>query len=197
MDAISLKQSPDLLRFIGSLELDADNSVVTNAVDSKISYVSKYFTPHLRVSPLTNKVLSMLDLDNMYANNVTLDEDNLTYMTLHSGLKTEMPDIYQLIQVIVADSFSMLYVLAGDTSLIVYLSSGNIQVTRNNIKYVIDALGTTDIYQDIVQQLTVLDTACGYLQAQVENLKTQYHRTGSIGTIPVTQSNGNVTYRLR
>lgn len=197
MDAISLKQSPDLLRFIGSLELDADNSVVTNAVDSKISYVSKYFTPHLRVSPLTNKVLSMLDLDNMYANNVTLDEDNLTYMTLHSGLKTEMPDIYQLIQVIVADSFSMLYVLAGDTSLIVYLSSGNIQVTRNNIKYVIDALGTTDIYQDIVQQLTILDTACGYLQAQVENLKTQYQRTGSIGTIPVTQSNGNVTYRLR
>lgn len=197
MDAISLKQSPDLLRFIGSLELDADNSVVTNAVDSKISYVSKYFTPHLRVSPLTNKVLSMLDLDNMYANNVTLDEDNLTYMTLHSGLKTEMPDIYQLIQVIVADSFSMLYVLAGDTSLIVYLSSGNIQVTRNNIKYVIDALGTTDIYQDIVQQLTILDIACGYLQAQVENLKTQYQRTGSIGTIPVTQSNGNVTYRLR
>lgn len=197
MDAISLKQSPDLLRFIGSLELDADNSVVTNAVDSKISYVSKYFTPHLRVSPLTNKVLSMLDLDNMYANNVTLDEDNLTYMTLHSGLKTEMPDIYQLIQVIVADSFSMLYVLAGDTSLIVYLSSGNIQVTRNNIKYVIDALGTTDTYQDIVQQLTILDTACGYLQAQVENLKTQYKRTGNIGTIPVTQSNGNVTYRLR
>lgn len=197
MDAISLKQSPDLLRFIGSLELDADNSVVTNAVDSKISYVSKYFTPHLRVSPLTNKVLSMLDLDNMYANNVTLDEDNLTYMTLHSGLKTEMPDIYQLIQVIVADSFSMLYVLAGDTSLIVYLSSGNIQVTRNNIKYVIDALGTTDTYQDIVQQLTILDTACGYLQVQVENLKTQYQRTGSIGTIPVTQSNGNVTYRLR
>ena len=197
MDAISLKQSPDLLRFIGSLELDADNSVVTNAVDSKISYVSKYFTPHLRVSPLTNKVLSMLDLDNMYANNITLDEDNLTYMTLHSGLKTEMPDIYQLIQVIVADSFSMLYVLAGDTSLIVYLSSGNIQVTRSNIKYVIDALGTTDIYQDIVQQLTILDTACGYLQAQVENLKTQHQRTGSIGTIPVTQSNGNVTYRLR
>lgn len=197
MDAISLKQSPDLLRFIGSLELDADNSVVTNAVDSKISYVSKYFTPHLRVSPLTNKVLSMLDLDNMYANNVTLDEDNLTYMTLHSGLKTEMPDIYQLIQVIVADSFSMLYVLAGDTSLIIYLSSGNIQVTRNNIKYVIDALGTTDTYQDIVQQLTILDTACGYLQAQVENLKTQYQRTGNIGTIPVTQSNGNVTYRLR
>lgn len=174
------KQSPELLRFMRAVSTDYSGTVYTNVIDGTPSYFTRFYTPQLKVSMLSNKVLDYINTQDIQENAMSLKSDTLTYLIRTSDLRDTNVYIYNLLQTIILESFSIVYTLEEKPTLLKYVEKSDLGQTKENISYCIDALSGVDTYNSIVEQLNSLYIAIGYLYASIEAIKESVLNNGQI-----------------
>ncbi len=165
------KQAADLLRFISGITTDLVGGIVTNVVDEQPNYISRFYTPQLVVTSLSNQVVTLLSSNYFEKTNTNVAESTLTYELMNSDLKTRSPYLYNLCQAAILDSFSLVYTLQENPDMVKYLESSDLKQCMQNISYITDALGLLDAYTEIVSNFQSLYIAIGYIDSSLANLK--------------------------
>lgn len=163
----SVYQSADLMRFIRYINVDEMGEVVMNVIDAEPNFISRFYTPQFRVNKVSSSILTLIADNGISETNKQLSEDSITYKLLNSGLKLTAPYVYQLAQTIVLECFALIYAVEEDETLFKYIDEDDVKITRENVKYIIDYLGTDRDYTDIVMDLHSMDVALGYVQRQI------------------------------
>lgn len=164
-------QSTDLMRFIKTMNISTDGKIVTNILDEEPNYISRFFTPNLQVNKLSSKILDLLESEEIQEVNTDLSQDTVTKKILDSDLKLVNSYVYKLCQAVVLECFSLIYAIEERPELMQYIDEKDIQLTRENTKYVIDNLGSDNQYTSIVEDLTNMDIALGYIQKQLKMIQ--------------------------
>ena len=86
---------------------------------------------------------------------------------MKSGLRLTAPDIYQLAQIVVLESFALIYAIEEKPEMFKMINESDVKQTRENVKYLVDYLGEKKDYTDIVMDLHSMDIALGYIQEQI------------------------------
>lgn len=165
------KQPAALLRFISAFDINPDNTIVSNVLDKEATFVSRFYTPNMKVSVLSTKVLKDLETKDILVVNRTLNPDSLTGQIINSSLRVRNPAIFQLAKTVILESFSLVYSINDSPELLEFIDADEIATARINVKYIIDALGKDPDYIKMSQNLSELDISLGYIQAQVPVLK--------------------------
>lgn len=160
-------QSADLLRFFRYINVDIEGEVVSNVIDDSPNFISRFYTPHTRVNKISSTLLDIVRDNNISETNKELSQNSLTYKFLKSGLKLTAPDIYQLAQIVVLESFALIYAIEEKPDLLKMINESDVKQTRENVKYLIDYLGEKKDYTSIVMDLHSMDVALGYIQEQL------------------------------
>lgn len=164
-------QSTDLMRFIKTMNISTDGKIVTNILDEEPNYISRFFTPNLQVNKLSSNILDLLESEEIQEVNTDLSQDTVTKKILDSDLKLVNSYVYKLCQSVVLECFSLIYAIEERPELMQYIDEKDIQLTRENTKYVIDNLGSDNQYTSIVEDLTNMDIALGYIQKQLKMIQ--------------------------
>lgn len=164
-------QSTDLMRFIKTMNISTDGKIVTNILDEEPNYISRFFTPNLQVNKLSYNILDLLESEEIQEVNTDLSQDTVTKKILDSDLKLVNSYVYKLCQSVVLECFSLIYAIEERPELMQYIDEKDIQLTRENTKYVIDNLGSDNQYTSIVEDLTNMDIALGYIQKQLKMIQ--------------------------
>lgn len=159
-----------LIRFISSFDVDPDNTVVGTALDSA-DFISRFYTPQLKVSTLASRLLDSLEVDELRQRNISLDKDSLVYKIQASDLRTAKPYTYALAKTVALECFSILHAVESKQELLKYLDMDDIKTARTNLKYILDDLGDAQKYSNMTGDIGRLDIALGYIQAQVPTLR--------------------------
>lgn len=159
--------------FLNALEADGDGKVIVNQLDTTPSYISKQYTPNLQVSVATSNLLTNLNVENTVDMNASLSEDSLTYLIITSDLKTTAPDIYQLAQAVIADTYTYYYAIQSSVKYLNQISPDDVSNTIGNITYLIDYFSGNIVYDDITMKLTDLQTSLGILKNQLLLIKQE------------------------
>lgn len=162
-----LEQSPSLIRFIAGLNLHPDNTIVLNKLDTNLSFVSRFYTPHFKVSILGKHVLEDVTKGVIPSRLIQTEEENLTTYIQNSDLRTTHPMLYTLARAVVLETFSLVYTLNDRKEYIRFLDEEDVQDTRETIKYLCDALAKIEKYNRIVKGLQDLDIHLGYIQKEI------------------------------
>lgn len=160
-------QSADLLRFFRYLNVNVQGDVVSNVIDGQPNFISRFYTPHTRVNKISSTLLDIVKDNNISETNKELSKDSLTYKFLKSGLRLTAPDIYQLAQIVVLESFALIYAIEEKPEMFKMINESDVKQTRENVKYLVDYLGEKKDYTDIVMDLHSMDIALGYIQEQI------------------------------
>lgn len=160
-----------LIRFMSYLDVDPDNVIMSNVIDQEPNFISRFYTPNLRVSPLAAKVLAALHTDTFLTINRDVSADSLIGQLTASNLRTENPYVYQLTQTIVLEAFSLVYAIEDREELVKYINADDINRVRINLKYVLDAIGKDHKYTSLIENIQELDVTLGYIEAQVPVIK--------------------------
>lgn len=170
MATTKLAHSSALLRFISSFDVDPDNSVIGTALD-EATFVSRFYTPKMKVSALAVKVLDELANNKILAENRTPHEGSFMYKLQNSDLRTTKPYLFQLSKTIMLECFSVVYAVEQKPELLKYLNQTDLQVARTNLKYLLDAIGDDPKYSSMTEDINKIDISMGYIQAQVPVLR--------------------------
>jgi len=164
-------QSTDLMRFIKTMNISTDGKIVTNILDEEPNYISRFFTPKLQVNKLSSNILDLLESEEIQEVNTDLSQDTVTKKILDSDLKLTNSYVYKLCQAVVLECFALIYAIEERPELMQYIDEKDIQLTRENTKYVIDNLGSDNQYTSIVEDLINMDIALGYIQKQLKMIQ--------------------------
>lgn len=168
-----IRHPASLIRFISYLETDPDNVIVNNVIDQEPNFISRFYTPNLRISPLASKVLKELQDNSFLTTNRDVSPNSLIGQLSNSNLKAENPHLYQIAQTIVLESFSLIYAIEDKEELIKFISADDINLVRTNLKYLLDAIGTNHKYTDMIENIQQMDVTLGYIEAQVPVIKNR------------------------
>lgn len=164
------EQPRELLKFIETLKINTNGSFVRNALDNSIIAVSGYFTPQGQVSQLASAVHSAIKSGDVFTALLGQKEaSSLTSLIKDSTLKYDEPFIYQMLQAIVTEGFSLVYATENQPELMYYYSKEDASRLHENINYVADILAQKDntLYYDVINELRNLDTDTMYLYSLV------------------------------
>ena len=159
-----------LLRFISSFDVDPDNTVISTALDSA-EFISRFYTPQLKVSTLASRFLGSLESEELFQRNIALDKDSLVYKIQDSDLRTAKPYTYALAKTVALECFSIIHAIESDQRLLKYLDTDDIKTARTNLKYILDDLGDAQKYSSMTGDIGRLDIALGYIQGQASTLR--------------------------
>lgn len=174
------KQSADLMKFISYLKIDINNKVIENVIDKEPNYISRFYTPKLVVSSLASRLLMIINNDKFIETNKSLSADTLTVKMLNSGLRLSNPYVYNLAQTVVLESFALIFMIEEDMTLLKFIDSTDVAQIRQNVKYILDNLGSDDRYMSITKDLQNMDVALGYIEAQIPLMKQELKNNGTI-----------------
>lgn len=160
-----------LLRFISSYEIAPNNELVLNTLDKEASFVSRFYTPRLRVSELASRVLRDIEGEQIKPVNRNPVEGSFLDKITKSNLRAENPRLYQIAKIIMLEVFSVVYLVDYKPEYAEYLSEAELRQARVNVKYFLDAISGQDKYLDLVEHLHNFDISLGYIQGQVPVLK--------------------------
>ena len=164
------EQPRELLKFIETLKINTNGSFVRNALDNSIIAVSGYFTPQGKVSQLASTVHSAIKSGDVFTALLGQKEtSSLTSLIKDSTLRYDDPFIYQMLQAIVTEGFSLVYATENQPELMYYYSKEDASRLHENINYVADILAQKDntLYYDVINELRNLDTDTMYLYSLV------------------------------
>lgn len=165
-----------LIRFITSFDVDPDNSVVSTALDSA-EFISRFYTPQLKVSMLSSQLLESLVDKDLKMRNIDLNKDSLLYKIQTSDLRTTKPYTYALAKTVALECFSIIFAVEQEERMLKYLNVDDIKRARTNLKYILDDLGDSQKYANMTGDIGKLDIALGYIQKQVPVLRGETNGT--------------------
>lgn len=176
-------QPAEVMRFLSAVTVsDSTHSLLKNELDYNVSFISKYYTPNLKVSNLSSIVKQLInESDTDWVNNLNnIDNNSLISLVDNSNLKVQYPSIYNVMQGIILEFFSIGYAQDEDTSLFSYLSDAEISNVLNSIEYVLDALAnlsnnSDDQYIELIAQLTTAYSDISNVKTNLKFLKSQYN----------------------
>lgn len=164
------EQPRELLKFIETLKINTNGSFVRNALDNSIIAVSGYFTPQGQVSQLASTVHSAIKSGDVFTALLGQKEtSSLTSLIKNSTLRYDDPFIYQMLQAIVTEGFSLIYATENQPELMYYYNKEDASRLHENINYVADILaqkGNT-AYYDVINELRNLDTDTMYMYSLI------------------------------
>ena len=162
------------------MKVNPDGTVITNVIDTTPNYISRFYTPKLVISSLSSNILSVLNQDDFFQTNRALSESTLTMKFLKSSLKLESPFVYTLAQTTILEAFALLYSLKEKPELMKYIDTADVNLTRQNVKYLLDYLGDDERYSEITIDLQSMDVALGYVGAQIPLIKKELRNNGTL-----------------
>ena len=174
------EQSSSLIRFISSLDVKPDNTVYLNGLDMTFDFVSRFYTPHVSISVLANSVLRDIASGAIPTTVLSTTEAGILKDISDSGLNTANKPVYTLTRVVLLEVFSILYTLNDKPSFIKYIEVESIEAVRQNIKYIVDALGKNDRYSTLIRSLQAMDIDLGYIQAEIPEMKERWRVDGTL-----------------
>lgn len=174
------EQPANLIRFIASLDIKPNNVVYLNGLDMKFDFVSRFYTPHISISVLANNVLRDIATGMVPTTVLQNTEYGILRDIEESGIKTINRSMYTLIRIVLLETFSIVYTLNDKQNFIRYVEIDAIDDLRQNIKYLIDALGKDNRYSKITQSLQILLTDLGYIQAAIPEMKERWRIDGTL-----------------
>lgn len=164
------EQPRELLKFIETLKINTNGSFVRNALDNSIIAVSGYFTPQGQVSQLAYTVHSAIKSGDVFTALLGQKEtSSLTSLIKDSTLRYDDPFIYQMLQAIVTEGFSLVYATENQPELMYYYNKEDASRLHENINYVADILAQKDnaLYYDVINELRNLDTDTMYMYSLI------------------------------
>lgn len=167
----NVTQSAELMRFISGVAIDPKGDLILNVLDKENSYFSKYYTPRFKVSRLSAIIKDEITTGNIEKSDKKLGKKTLTKMIIDSDLQYRHPTVYRLAKTIVLECFSVIYAIQEDPDMLAKIEQKDLYIVLENIKYVIDSLGASDDYVDIVGKLHSTSVAVGYILHQLPLMK--------------------------
>lgn len=165
--------SAALLRYISSYEIAPDNTIVLNTLDRELDFVSRYYTPRLKISELASFVLKDIESEKIQPKKSPPSKGSFLDKMLTNNIRYTDNNLYQLGKTILLECFSIMYTINYKNSYVIYLSESDIRQARTNIIYFIDAIGSKEEYHDLKDDLYEFDISLGYIQGQIPVLKEQ------------------------
>lgn len=162
------------LRFISSYEIAPNNELIYNTLDREAEFISRYYTPRLRVSELASFVLKDISSETIKPINKSVAKDSFLEKVFESNMKDRNPHLYQLAKTILLEVFSLVYLVDHKQNYAKYLSESDLRQVRMNIKYFLDAIGGEERYLNLVEHLHQFDISIGYVQGQVPVIKGEF-----------------------
>lgn len=166
-----IRQTSSLLRFLRTLDVLDDSRKVYNRLDSELTFTSEFFTPNLILSELATKVLADIKSNAIPYTDIDINKDSIVNHIRKTDLAIRQPGIYQMLQTIVLESFSLINTVTETPTALKYVTKQDIKTARENLNYVADYLGSFDDYITIVSKLRELDICFGYLENQLDLMK--------------------------
>lgn len=181
-------QPAEVMRFLSAITVDGStNNLLVNELDYKLSFISRFYTPNMKVSSLSSIVKNRVDnSDTTWVNNLnSIDEDSLISLVDSSNLKVQYPSIYQTMQGLILEAFSIGYAETQDWTLYEYLSDADLANVLNTIEYLLDALATLaqnndDEYLEIINILTGMYSNISSVKSSLHGLKARTEDNSTI-----------------
>ncbi|QYC50997.1 hypothetical protein [Mammaliicoccus phage vB_MscM-PMS3] len=166
-----IEQTNGLISFIRNIKGDFENNVVRNVLDDNVNFVSRYYTPTLRLSTLSINILKEINSDRITISPVDFNNNTIVTKVNDTNIKSQAPKIYLIIQTIVLEAYAIVNCFLENPSSLKYLTKKDVQVVRENINYVCDYLGDFEEYISVVDELRELDINFGYIENQIDIIK--------------------------
>lgn len=165
-----------LLRFISSYEIAPNNDLVLNTLDREAEFISRFYTPRLRVSELASYVLKDIQANRITPTRRHPNKGSFLEKVTQNNMRDNDPALYQLAKIIMLEVFSVVYLVDHKKEYAEYLTEPDMQQARANVKYFLDAISGTEKYLDLVEHLHQFDISLGYIQGQIPVLKGEIPR---------------------
>ena len=158
--------SIEMYNFLSTLAIGENDQVINqgNIVDNSNTFISRMYTPNLRVSNATKNFLANLEAIANKDTNLTLDEDTLTYWLIHSNLRTKDFKVYTIFKSVIADIYSYTYAIDVNRYFGKYINKEDLTRTINNIAYIIDYLSGDNDNSRIVGELAETSAMLGVIK---------------------------------
>lgn len=167
--------SIDLYNFLNSMKVVGTGTLVNqgNIIDKTETYISRMYTPDLRVSNVTKNLLQNLGVIAIIDTDLHLDTDSITYWLLQSDLRTKDFKLYNLFKAILADMYSYTYAIDSNPDYLRFINKKDFTRTISNINYIIDYLSSEGRNANIIEQLYEINTALGVIKNQLDFIKNE------------------------
>lgn len=182
----TIPQTSGLMKFLNNIDLNKRTlvdikgneqgnrtSLNHNLLDENLQFVSRFYTPQLRLSPLADKVLELIKDDNIVVSDVDSNTHTIIKKVGSTILHIQAPQVYKILQSIVLEAYSIINCMTENIESLKYLSSMDLLIIRENINYVADYLSQHDNYDSIIEDLRSMDICFGYLEQQLPILKKE------------------------
>ena len=165
----------EMWNFLSTMVVANDSNVVNsgNVIDETETYISKWYTPQLKVSNATRELLDRLGVVGLIANNEDMGEDSLTYNLLKSNLKDKDLKTYNLFKSVIADLYAFTYAFSDNTEFLKYVNREDITRTINNVMYLIDYFSDSNDNAQLLKELTDTAALLGVLKNGLDTMKQE------------------------
>lgn len=170
----------ELYRFIGHLKAEPSGDIVLNVLDKKPSFVSRFYTPHLKVSGLATRFLWKLQGGRTIEAKPIFDWTSFVGRVMNCNLGIDYPYEYNLLQTVCLESTALIYATDAEPSLFNHLLEKDLTRVRENLKYLIDTLGADEKYAPMTENLNAMYIAIGYTEKQVPLIQKELKMNGTI-----------------
>lgn len=166
-----LEQPTGLLSFFRTIQADYENTIVENMLDTEITFVSKFYTPTLKLSTISNKILKEIKNGKVPITSYDVTSNSIVNKIESTNIKVQAPRIYLILQTIVLEAYSLVNTFLENEENIEYISANDIKIARDNIDYVCDYLADYPEYSSIISDLRNLELNFGYIEKQLGVIK--------------------------
>ncbi|WNM50867.1 hypothetical protein Alsa2_CDS0253 [Staphylococcus phage Alsa_2] len=166
-----LEQPTGLLSFFRTIQADYENTVVENMLDTEIAFVSKFYTPTLKLSTISNKILKEMKNGKIPITSYDVTNNSIVNKIENTNIKAQAPRIYLILQTIILEAYSLVNTFLENEENIEYISANDILIARDNINYVCDYLADYPEYSSIISDLRNLELNFGYIEKQLGVIK--------------------------
>lgn len=182
MKIVQRPTSIEMYNFLNTMLVDSNNRVINqgNVVDNTDTFVSKMFTPNLKVSDVTKNLLENLGLICVKDTNINLDKDSTSYWLLTSDLRQKDYKVYKLFKSVLADIYSYTYAVSDNPYFMKYTNKKDLDNTINNVTYLIDYLSSNNGNTAIMKDLYNISACLGVLKNQLDLIKNMADKGESI-----------------
>ncbi|WNM50892.1 hypothetical protein Alsa3_CDS0023 [Staphylococcus phage Alsa_3] len=140
-------------------------------LDTEITFVSKFYTPTLKLSTISNKILKEMKNGKIPITSYDVTNNTIVNKIENTNIKSQAPRIYLILQTIILEAYSLVNTFLENEENIEYISANDILIVRDNINYVCDYLADYPEYASIISDLRNLELNFGYIEKQLGVIK--------------------------
>nr|WNM56036.1 hypothetical protein CoNPh38_CDS0160 [Staphylococcus phage S-CoN_Ph38] len=140
-------------------------------LDTEITFISKFYTPTLKLSTISNKILKEMKNGKIPITSYDVTNNTIVNKIENANIKAQAPRIYLILQTIILEAYSLVNTFLENEENIEYISANDILIARDNINYVCDYLADYPEYSSIISDLRNLELNFGYIEKQLGVIK--------------------------